>query len=158
MRIVNRIKSGSVPYPTEQELAVFEEDSWGLRNSRAELARDKALEDVAANIPFLLLIRKDFGESFLEWVIPIAEKLPSQPVAVIQLMTNIANWNDGQYIDKMCPMAVIEDSITFEQYKNWLERSVTALESFTMHKTEAEKTRRVCLGKIKSALATTKPW
>ncbi|MDR1241417.1 MAG: hypothetical protein LBM00_01325 [Deltaproteobacteria bacterium] len=156
-KILRQIREELMPYPTRQGLAVFE-DSGRYRWNRAELARDKALEDIAANIPLLLLLRKDFGESFLDWVIPIAGKLPSQPVAVVQLMTNIEDWNNGQYIDNMCPMTVIEDAIPFDQYKNWLERSVAALESFTMTDAGAENIRSRCLRQIKDELATAKPW
>ena len=156
-----QIREGLLLYPTEQELAFFETASFGFRRNRAELARDKALEDIAANIPLLLLIRKDFGESFLDWVIPIAEKLPSQPVAVVQLATSIEDGYTGigqRYIDHICPMMVIEDAIPFSRYKNWMERSVAALESFAMKDTKAEKIRSVCLEKIKNELATAEQW
>ena len=156
-KIREQIQKGLLPYPTKQELAVFEKDDHAFRSKRAELALDKALEDIAANIPFLLVLKKDFGESALfGWAVPIAEKLPSQPVAVIQFMTNIAD--DEQYIIHMCPMGVIEDSIPFDQYKIWLERSVAALEAFTMTDVKAEKMRNYCLQRIKHDLATGEPW
>lgn len=159
-KIDRKIHDGLLLSPTEQELAYFEKKhSWGVRRSRAELAHDKALEDVAANIPFLLLIRDDFGVSFLDWVIPIAEKLPSQPVAVIQLLTNIENqYPEQRYIEHICPRTVIEDAIPYSQYKNWMERSILALESFTMKDGKAEKVRKRCLRQIKAELSTAKPW
>jgi len=149
------VLTGAVAYgATATDIAEFEKDPWGFRWSRANLARDKAVEDIAANIPLLVVLRKDFGESaHLEWAIPIAEKLPSQPVAVVQLMTLVDN-----SIDQICPRIVIEDTIPFSEYKNWMERSATSLESFTMNDEKAETTRRVCLQKIKDALSSTKPW
>ena len=122
-KVVTRIRAGLLFSPTDQDLADFENGHWGFQATRAELARDKALKDIAANIPLLLLIRKDFGESFLDWVIPIAEKLPSQPVAVVQLATSIEDGYTGigqRYIDHICPMMVIEDAIPFSRYKNWM--------------------------------------
>jgi hypothetical protein len=136
------------------DLAEFEKDPWGFPWSRAGLARDKAVEDIASNIPLLILIRKDFGESaLLEWAIPIAEKLPSQPVAVVQLMALVDN-----SIDQICPRMVIEESISFFEFKSWMERSAASLESFTMNDAKAEITRRACLQKIENALSSTKPW
>lgn len=138
----------------DSDIVKFEKDPWGFQWSRAALARDKALEDIAANIPALVLLRKDFGESaHLEWAIPVAEKLPSQPVAVIRLMTIADN-----SIDQICPRMVIEDTISFSEFQNWMERSVASLESFTMNDADAETTRRVCLQKIRHSLSTTKPW
>jgi hypothetical protein len=157
---VERIRAGLVAYPTEQELALLEKNYHAFRGRRAELAFAKALEDIAANIPLLLVLKKDFGESALFWwAAPIAEKLPSQPVAVIQLMVNIADWNTAeQYINHMCPMWVVENGIDFVQYENWLERSIAALESFTMTDARAEQMRNRCLRQIRDALATANPW
>ena len=157
-----KIHDGLLLFPTELELDSFEKKhSWGFRRSRAELALDKALEDIAAHIPLLLLMRKDFGESFLDWAVPIAEKLPSQPVAVIQFVANLEDGYAGtgqRYIEHICPRAVIEDAIPFSEYKNWLERSSLVLEAFTMNDPKAERARSFCLEKIKEALATAKPW
>lgn len=149
------VLSGAVAYgATALDIAEFEKDPWGFRWSRAGLARDKAVEDIASNIPVLILIRKDFGESaHLEWAIPIAEKLPSQPVAVVQLMTLADN-----SIDQMCPRQVIEDTLSFSEFKSWMERAAASLESFTMNDAKAEITRRACLQKIRDSLSTTKPW
>ncbi len=139
---------------TVLDIVGFEKDPWGFQWNRAILARDKALEDIAANIPLLILIRKDFGESaLLEWAIPIAEKLPSQPVAVVQLMTLADN-----SIDQICPRMVIEDTISFPEFKSWMERSAASLESFAMKDANAETTRRTCLQKIRDSLSTTEPW
>ena len=139
---------------TAPDFAEFEKDPWGFQWSRASLALDKAVEDIAANIPLLVIIRKDFGESaHLEWAIPIAGKLPSQPVAVVQLMT-LADTS----IDHICPRAVIEGTLSFSEFKTWLERSAASLESFTMSDAKAETTRRACLQKIRNALSATKPW
>lgn len=136
------------------DIVEFEKDPWGFRWSRAVLARDKALEDIAANIPLLILIRKDFGESaLLEWAIPIAEKLPSQPVAVVQLMALVDN-----SIDQICPRMVIADTISFPEFTNWMERSVASLESFAMKDVDADTIRQACLRKIRNSLSTTKPW
>jgi hypothetical protein len=61
-------------------------------------------------------------------------------------------------MDHICPMTVIEDAIPLSRYKNWLERSVAALESFNMTDAASEEVRSRCLRQIKDELATAKPW
>jgi hypothetical protein len=157
MEALQKIRKGLLLFPTEQELA-FVASRMSL--DQAELALEKAVEDIAAHIPFLLFIRSKFDAiAHLAWAIPIAEKLPSQPVAVVQLMTIVNDIFDYfDVTDHMCPRMVIEDAIPFQQYKNLMERSVLALESFAMKDAKAEEVRERCLLKIKDTLATAKPW
>ena len=148
-------------YGKSQGITHLEDVQLRFNWNKKALALDKAVEDIAAHIPFLLLLRKEFGEIFhLEWAIPIAEKLPSQPAAVIRLMA-ISN-ETFRHIDLteiMCPWMVIEDTpIYFSQYKDWMERAVATLEAITMNDALEEKTRMACLQNIKDALTTTRPW
>jgi uncharacterized membrane protein len=156
---IARLLHGSLSSPTDRKPADYEKDFAELRRRGIDFARDKALEDIAAHVPMLLFLFKDSGESVSSWMVGVAKKLPSQPVAVIQLLTNIHDaYPESRHIDNMSAMHVFKDALSFQDYKNLMVRSVMVLESFDMKDEKSEKVRKQYIQKINDALATGKPW
>ena len=94
-----------------------------------------------------------------DWEILIADKIPTQPVAVIQLLAHMNNaMPDVIYVQKMCPRDFIEDTASYDQMVDWMERAATALEVFTMIDPREEAMRRACLEEIQKALADKETW
>lgn len=153
------IMSGTAVFAAESvkpahEKPPYKEDPWGFRWDMKVLALDKAVEDINANRRFIVAVRDEFGESrLLEWGIPVAARLPDQPVAVIKIMAEL-----DIPVRDMCPRIVIEDAIPFYEYVRWMESAVASLESFTMLDPKEEAVRADCLGEIKESLAKKESW
>lgn len=107
---------------------------------------EMAVENISENIPVLkkILAELDDAETAL-WRIHTADKIPSQAVAVIELMaaTNIDP-------DCMCPRRFFEGERRFV-IEAWMNKAVSALESFTMKEPRKERIRRECLERITRA-------
>ena len=105
-----------------------------------------AVKDISENIRTLknLLLELEDAQKG-EWHMLTADKLPSQPVAVIELMA-AANVDP----DCMCPRQFPE-SESRSVIKAWMNRSIVALNSFRMHDLRKENVRKECLGNIMKA-------
>lgn len=109
---------------------------------------ENAVGNIAGNSVFLaeLRLKTDAGSSEY-WEESVADQLPSQPVAVIQLMTRT-----GIPVERMCPREVIEDALSVEQYTIWKQQAVAALDSFIMKDLAEEAVRKACLREIQKSL------
>jgi hypothetical protein len=106
----------------------------------------KAVKDIAENshaLEELLLGIEDAQK--VQWYMLTADKLPSQPVAVIDLMA-AADVDP----DCMCPRQFPE-SESRSVIDAWMRRSIAALNSFRMHDPRKENVRKECLGNIMKA-------
>lgn len=135
-------------------LQSYKNDSLGFQRDKREIALDKAVENVHKNKLFIATLRSEFGESrLLEWGVPVADQLPAQPIAVIQLMAML-----DIPVRDMCPRIVIEDAIPFEAYVQWMEEAVDSLGAFTMTNPNEELIRQQCLSAIQKSLGTKDSW
>lgn len=129
------------------------EKSWQTFD-KSSLALEKAIENIFGNLDLLASMRGDFGESaLLAWATPIADKIPSQPAAVIRLMART-----GYPVKNMCPRMYIEDQATFDEMVQWMEQAVAALDSFAMKDPKEEALREACLREIRKTLANRESW
>ena len=131
-----------------------------LQGKTLTLSIEKATEDISGNIPFLIAVHAETDAAVAkDWEILIADKIPTQPVAVIQLLAHMNNaMPDVIYVQKMCPRDFIEDTASYDQMVDWMERAATALEVFTMIDPREEAMRRACLEEIQKALADKETW
>ncbi len=135
-------------------------DPDSCRGETLFLSIEKAAEDIARNMLFLIAVHAETDAATAEaWEIDIADKIPTQPVAVIQLMAHMHNeLPDIIYAQKMCPRVFIEDTASYDQMIDWMERAAAALEAFTMIDPQEEAMRRACLEEIQKALADKETW
>ncbi len=106
----------------------------------------EAVKDIAKNshaLEALLLELEDAQKG--QWYMLTADKLPSQPMAVIELMA-AADVDP----DCMCPRQFPE-SESRSVIDAWINRSIVALNSFRMHDPRKENIRKECLGNIMKA-------
>ena len=113
-------------------------------NKKYEYIITKSCEDIRANMDIMLSIHKEIDAAIATaWRVSVAKKIPSQPVAVIRLLSK-ADVKAQRY----CMDPFFEaDEITL---KTWLESSIDALESFTMKNSKEELFRCECLEEIRS--------
>ena len=105
-----------------------------------------AVKDISKNIQTLTKILLELEDAQKgRWYMLTADKLPSQPVAVIELMA--ATDVDP---DCMCPRQFPE-SESRSVIDAWMNRAVAALNSFEMHDPRKENVRKKCLGNIMKA-------
>ena len=119
------------------------------QDDKKEFAMLKAVEDIDKNMDFLLRMHQEVDASTgLGWEIFIADKLPSQTVAVIRLMTR------GKVgVNRMCPRVVIEDMMSDSDYDQWMTRTISSLEAIRMADSKEETVRQECLALIRESLA-----
>jgi len=107
---------------------------------------EKAVENISENIPALkkILTELDDSEAAL-WRMHTADKIPSQAVAVIELMAATGIDPDG-----MCPRRFFAGERRFV-ITDWMNKAAFALDAFTMKKPRKEKIRKECLENIQRA-------
>jgi hypothetical protein len=112
-----------------------------------EFIIEKSCEDIRSNMDVMLNIYKEIDAGIATaWRVSVAKKIPSQPVATVQLLSK-AGVKAGRY----CLDPFFEaDTITL---KTWFENSIGALETFTMKDAKEEAFRCQCLEEIKSEYA-----
>ena len=109
---------------------------------------EKACADINKNMTFLINL---YVDNEFDGIIPgyfstiIADKILSQPVSVINLISKL-----NIPVTKMCPKDSFEDQS--EDYKHWKENAIVILDSFTMNDAEEEGIRQGCLKAIKKSL------
>lgn len=113
-------------------------------NKKFEYIITQSCEDIHANMDIMLSVHKEIDAAIATaWRVSVAKKIPSQPVAVIRLLSKA-----GVKAQRYCMDPFFEaDEITL---KTWLESSIDALESFTMKNVREELFRCECLEEIKS--------
>jgi len=113
-----------------------------------------ASRDISANIPLWVHLRNTLdGASALGWAIALGDKIPSQPIAVIEVLS-LTHRGD---IERVCPRPFMEDSEIYEM-EQWMERAISSLSSFTMNSCQKESIRKECLAKIEQSLARKELW
>lgn len=114
-----------------------------------EFILNGASQDISENISLFVSLKKTLeGVSSLGWRIALGDKIPSQPVAVIEVL-NLIEHDEMEYI---CPRMFMEGSQNYEM-EQWMNRAISSLSSFTMNDPKKESIRKECLEKIKKALA-----
>jgi len=104
----------------------------------------KSCEDIQSNTDILLSVYKEIDAAIATtWRVSVAKKIPSQPVAVIRLLSK-AGVKPPRYC--MDPFFEADEFIL----KTWLGNAIDALEAFTMNDGKEESFRCQCLGELKS--------
>jgi hypothetical protein len=109
---------------------------------------EKACADINKNMTFLTNLYTDnefdgIISGYFSTV--IADKILSQPISVINLMSKL-----NIPITKMCPKDYFEDNS--DDYEHWKEMAIVILDNFTMSNAVEEKIRVDCLKAIKKSL------
>jgi len=113
-----------------------------------------AAQDMSDNIPLWVRLRHTLDAGSAEdWQIVLGDKIPSQPIAVIDVLS-LTPHEDIQYV---CPRPFVEGTQTYEM-EDWMNRAITTLSSFTMNDPKKEKIRQECLQNIKQSLANKDKW
>lgn len=114
---------------------------------------DKASQDISSNISIWVKLKNELqGENALGWELILGDKIPSQPIAVIEIIsltkTDIAS---------ICPRHFMEGSEYYE-IERWMNRAIDTLNSFTMTDSSKDDIRKQCLLKIQIALENKENW
>lgn len=124
------------------------------REKRFHFIFEGAAGDIANNIPLWLeLEREADGCFYTGWTIALGDKIPSQPVAVIEVLSFLAE----DTVPKVCPRAFFEGSEIYEM-EDWMKRAITSLDAFTMKDAKKEKIRQRCRELIQTSLDNKDSW
>jgi hypothetical protein len=114
------------------------------RAQRLEYIMDKASEHIENNTKlFVELASEVDGVSGLAWGIILGQKLTSQPLGVINVLSMIKN----DAIKQVCSPTFVEGTEDYE-INDWLDTSIRVLGSFTMKEKSKENIRINCLNLI----------
>jgi hypothetical protein len=114
---------------------------------------EKAAENISDNITLLCRVLQELDEgSVAGWYVHTADKLTSQPVAVIELMAA-----SHAEVQDMCPRQFYEGT-EHHVMEAWMRKAVKALSAFTMKNNRKDTIRRQCLEKIGIALNGRDKW
>ena len=123
------------------------------KEKQQDFVIQKAVENISDNITLLCRVLHELDEgSVAGWYVLTADKLPSQPVAVIELM--VASHVDVQ---DMCPRQFYEGT-EHHVMEAWMRKAMKALSAFTMTDSRKDAIRRRCLEKIEIALSGKNKW
>jgi hypothetical protein len=114
---------------------------------------EKAAEDISDNITLLCSVLQELDEgSVAGWYVHTADKLPSQPVAVIELMAA-----SHVEVQDMCPRQFYEGT-EHHVMEAWMKKAMKALSAFAMTDIHKDTIRRRCLEEIGIALNERDKW
>ena len=123
------------------------------KEKQQDFVIEKAVENISDNITLLCRVLHELDEgSVAGWHVRTADRLPSQPVAVIELMA--ASHVDVQ---DMCPRQFYEGT-QHHVMEAWMRKAKKALSAFTMTDSRKDAIRRRCLEKIEIALSGKDKW
>jgi hypothetical protein len=113
-----------------------------------EFIFDGASKDIADNISlFVALTKRIDAASGLAWRIALGDKIPSQPVAVIEVLSRV----DEDLLPQVCPRIFMEGSEDYAMV-DWMNRAIQSLGSFTMQDSRKDAIRAECLERIEASL------
>ena len=120
-----------------------------------EFTMSGASQDISANISLWVGITKETSSVSLSegWPIVLGDKIPSQPIAVIEVLSLI----NHDEIRCVCPRPFMEGSEIYEM-EQWMNSAINSLSSFTMNDPKKDKIRIECLERIKKSLAGKDSW
>ncbi|MDR0477948.1 MAG: hypothetical protein LBH14_08470 [Desulfobulbaceae bacterium] len=119
-----------------------------------------AARDISDNISVWLKLKQTAdGGSGEMWTIVLGDKIPSQPIAVIDVLSLIPHDKIPltDEIRDVCPRPFMEGAQEYEM-EDWMNRAIATLSSFTMNDPKKEKIRQECLANIKQSLANKDKW
>lgn len=123
------------------------------REKQQDFVIAKATENISENITLLCRVLQELNEGDVAgWYVQTADKLPSQPVAVIELMAA-----SRAEVQDMCPRQFYEGT-EHHVMEAWMQKAMKALSAFTMMDSGKDAIRRRCLEEIENALSDRDKW
>ena len=114
---------------------------------KKDMLMEKAVEDIDGNFPLIVAMSESFGESwYMTWGWWLADRLPSQPVAVIKVF---AATRAKDNLAMVCPRFPSDDPAYAGSEFHYLSRTAEALSSFTLANPAEEAVRKECLANVR---------
>ena len=142
-------------FPQNATIHAAPQDWQAIRDKekQQDFVIEKAVENISENISLLCHVLHELDEgSVAGWYVHTADKLPSQPVAVIELMAA-----SHVEVQDMCPRQFYEGT-EHHVMEAWMRKAMRALSTFTMTDSRKDTIRRRCLEKIDIALSGKDKW